>query len=159
MPKWDWPNRDVAKTYQLVPKWDWLIWGVKKTCQVMPKMGGTIWDVTKTYHRHLRFMKVKSLLAWTLYFHINRLVFQQNSFIRCDLAWLTPSLCKGVFSPYENSLKHIHEDDQLTFCSILMLNGSQNTVYRGPYWDAIMTSQLVRKWDGPICMYVCNIYL
>ena len=33
-----------------------------------------------------------------------------------------PSLCEDDFSPYENSLKHMHKDDQLIFFSILMLN-------------------------------------
>ena len=41
----------------------------------MPKKDGPIWNVTKTYHRDLGFMKVKSLLAWAIYFHINRLLF------------------------------------------------------------------------------------
>ena len=82
-PKWKWPicgvektyqlvpkrdptNSEVVETYQLAPKWDWLIWHVKRTCQVMPKKDGPIWGVTKTYHRDLGFMKVKSLLAWTI---------------------------------------------------------------------------------------------
>ena len=40
-----------------------------------------------------------------------------------------PSLCEGDFSPYENSLKHVHKDDQLTFCSILMLNTALKTPF------------------------------
>ena len=93
--------------------------------QVMPKKDGPIWDVTKTYHRDLGFMKVKSLLAWTIYVHISRLLF----FHRCDLTKLTSSLCQDDFSSNENPLKQIHEDDQLTFCSILMLNTALKTPF------------------------------
>ena len=31
-------------------------------------------------------------------------------------------ICQDDFLPYENSLKLIYKDDQLTLCSILMLN-------------------------------------
>ena len=40
-----------------------------------------------------------------------------------------PSPCQVDFSPYENPLKDIHEDDQLTFCSILMLNTARKTLF------------------------------
>ena len=40
-----------------------------------------------------------------------------------------PSPCQVDFSPYENPLKDIHEDDQLTFCSILMLNTALKTLF------------------------------
>ena len=91
----------------------------------MPKKYGPIWDVTKTYNQDLGFMKVKSLLAWTIYVHISRLLF----FHRCDLTKLTSSLCQDDFSSNENPLKQIHEDDQLTFCSILMLNTALKTPF------------------------------
>ena len=75
VPKRDRPNQEVAETYHLSPKSEWLIWQVKKTCPVMPKKGGPIRDVTKTYHQDLGFIKGKSLLAWTIYFHRNRFLF------------------------------------------------------------------------------------
>ena len=46
----------------------------------MRKKGGPIGDVTKTYHQELRFMKLKSLLAWTIYFHIKGFYFSVEFF-------------------------------------------------------------------------------
>ena len=43
--------------------------------QEIPEKDEQIGDVAETYHRDPEFMKVKSLLAWTIYFHINRLWF------------------------------------------------------------------------------------
>ena len=125
VPKWDWPNRDVAKTYQLAPKWDWLIWDVKRMYQVMPKKDGPIWDVTKTCHRDLwmpstclGFMKVKSLLAWTIYFHINRLFFSVEFFYQAR-PYITDILTLPGWFFSICIWKHIHKDNQLIFCSIL----------------------------------------
>ena len=56
-----------------------------------------------------------------------------------------PSLCQDDFFPYENSLKHIHEDDQLTFYSILMLN----TALKIPF---IVDRAETSKWR-------CNLYV
>ena len=39
------------------------------------------------------------------------------------------SLCQDDFSLYKNPLKPIHEDDHLTFCSILMLNTALKTPF------------------------------
>ena len=39
---------------------------------MIPKKDGPIGDVGKTYHRDPGFMKVKSLLTWTIYLHISR---------------------------------------------------------------------------------------
>ena len=114
--------------YQLEPKWDWPIWNVKRKYQVKPKRHGPTWDVAKTYDWDLGFIKMKSLIAWTIYFHINRILF----FNRIFETQLTLSLCQDDFFPYENPLKHIHQDDQLTFCSILMLN----TVLKTPFTTA-----------------------
>ena len=48
-PKWDWPNWDVAETYQLVPKWVWTIWEVKRPYQLIVKRDWLILVVEKTH--------------------------------------------------------------------------------------------------------------
>ena len=88
----------------------------------MPKEDGPIWDVTKTYHRDLRFMKVKFLLAWTIYFHIKwLLLFNRILLSGATLHNWCHHFARMIFLYMKN------EDDQLRFCFILMLNTALKT--------------------------------
>ena len=157
VPKWDWTNREIAETYQLAPKWDWLIWDVKRTCQMMPKKDWPIWEVSKTYHRDLGFMKLKPLLAWTIYVHINRLLFfNRILFSGATLHNWRPHFASMIFPNtytwrWKPSKTYTWRWSTYILFHSNVKHSSQNTVYRGPCWDANMTLQLIREWYGPIC--------
>ena len=118
----------------------------------MPKRGRPARDVTKTHDWDLGFMKMKSLLAWTIYFHINRLLF----FNRIILSGVTlhnwrPHLARMVFSIWKPSKTYTWRWSAYILFHSNVKDGFQNTVYYGPSWDVNMTLQFVREWDGPNC--------
>ena len=152
MPKWGWLNQDVTKTYQVVPKWDWPMWDVKRMHQVIPKRDGPTWEVAKTYDWDLGFVKVKSLLTWTIYFHINSILFSNRTLLSgATLHKWRPHLAKMIFSIWKPSKTYTWRWSTYILFRSNVKHSSQNTVYRRPCWDVKMASQLLREWDGPIC--------
>ena len=132
--------------YQLAPKWDLLIWDVKRTFQVMPKKDGPIWDVTKTYHLDLGFMKVKSPLAWTSYFHINRLLFT-NRILYQVRPYITDALTLSgwFFSIWKPPETYTRRWSTYILFHSNVKHSSQNTVNRPTMQHDVATCTWMRR--------------
>ena len=117
---------------------------------MIPKRDGPIWDITKTYHQDLGFVKVKSLLAWTIYFHISRLWFFNRILLSGETSY-NHTLSGWSFSIWTPSKTYTWRSSTYILSYSNLRHSSQNTVYHRPCWHVIMTSQLVREWDGHIC--------
>ena len=109
----------------------------------MPKKYGPIWDVTKTYNQDLGFMKVKSLLAWTIYVHINRLLFfNRIYFSGATLHNWRPHFASTIFPKtytwrWKPSKTYTWRWSTYILFHFNVKHSSQNTVYRGPCWDSL----------------------
>ena len=118
-----------------------MTWDIKRMCQVIPKKDGPIWDITKTCHRNLGLMNVKFFLAWTIYFHINRILFSSRILLSgATLHNWRPDLARMILSIWKPSKTYTWRWSTYILFHSNVKHGPQNAVFCGPCWDVIMTS-------------------
>ena len=107
-----------------------MTWDIKRMCQVMPKKDGPIWDITKTCHRNLGLMNVKFFLAWTIYFHINRILFSSRILLSgATLHNWRPDLARMILSIWKPSKTYTWR-----WSTYILFHSNLNTALKTPFF-------------------------